>query len=410
MSQKRAFDVESIRQDFPALHQKVNGHPLVYVDNAATTQKPSAVIDAMTHYYEHDNANVHRGVHALSVRATEKYEAARLKIQRFIHAKHACECIFVRGTTEAINLVAQSFVLPRLLPGDEILITHLEHHANIVPWQLICERSGATLRVADISLSGEVKLDDFEKKLSKKTKFVAISHVSNALGTVNPIEVMIAKAKALDIPVLVDGAQAIAHERVDVQALGCDFYAFSAHKVYGPTGIGVLWGREALLNDMQPYQGGGEMISHVSFERSSYAPLPYKFEAGTPNIAGVIGLGAAIDYFTAFDFDVMTQYEQGLLAYATEGLLSLKGFRIVGTAKNKVPVLSMLHDSIHAHDIGTILDSEGIALRSGHHCAMPVMDFFGVAATARVSLSFYNTKEEVDRVIAALSHVNAIFA
>ncbi len=410
MSQKRAFDVESIRQDFPALHQKVNGHPLVYVDNAATTQKPSAVIDAMTHYYEHDNANVHRGVHALSVRATEKYEAARLKIQRFIHAKHACECIFVRGTTEAINLVAQSFVLPRLLPGDEILITHLEHHANIVPWQLICERSGAILRVADISLSGEVKLDDFEKKLSKKTKFVAISHVSNALGTVNPIEVMIAKAKALDIPVLVDGAQAIAHERVDVQALGCDFYAFSAHKVYGPTGIGVLWGREALLNDMQPYQGGGEMISHVSFERSSYAPLPYKFEAGTPNIAGVIGLGAAIDYFTAFDFDVMTQYEQGLLAYATEGLLSLKGFRIVGTAKNKVPVLSMLHDSIHAHDIGTILDSEGIALRSGHHCAMPVMDFFGVAATARVSLSFYNTKEEVDRVIAALSHVNAIFA
>ena len=410
MSQKRAFDVESIRQDFPALHQKVNGHPLVYVDNAATTQKPSAVIDAMTHYYEHDNANVHRGVHALSVRATEKYEAARLKIQRFIHAKHACECIFVRGTTEAINLVAQSFVLPRLLPGDEILITHLEHHANIVPWQLICERSGAILRVADISLSGEVKLDDFEKKLSKKTKFVAISHVSNALGTVNPIEVMIAKAKALDIPVLVDGAQAIAHERVDVQALGCDFYAFSAHKVYGPTGIGVLWGREALLNDMQPYQGGGEMISHVSFERSSYAPLPYKFEAGTPNIAGVIGLGAAIDYLTAFDFDVIAQYEQGLLAYATEGLLSLKGFRIVGTAINKVPVLSMLHDSIHAHDIGTILDSEGIALRSGHHCAMPVMDFFGVAATARVSLSFYNTKEEVDRVIAALSHVNAIFA
>lgn len=410
MPQNASFDVNTVRGDFPALHQSVKGHPLVYVDNAATTQKPLRVIQSMTDYYEHDNANVHRGVHALSVRATEKYEASRLKVQQFLHAKHACECIFVRGTTEAINLVAQSFVLPRLLPGDEILITHLEHHANIVPWQMICEQAGAILRVTDISLSGEVILDDFEKKLSKKTKFVAISHVSNALGTVNPLETMISKAKALDIPVLVDGAQAVAHKQIDVQALGCDFYAFSAHKLYGPTGVGVLWGREALLNEMKPYQGGGEMISYVSFEGTSYAPLPYKFEAGTPNIAGVIGLGAALDYFTALDFETMEAYEQGLLAYATTGILSLKGFRIVGTAAHKVPVLSLLHEHIHAHDIGTILDAEGIAIRSGHHCAMPIMDFFGVAATARVSLSFYNTKEEVDRVILALSHVNAIFS
>ena len=410
MQKNDKFDVERIRGDFPVLHQMVNGHPLVYVDNAATTQKPASVIDAMSQYYMQDNANVHRGVHALSVRATEKFEAARLKVQNFIHAQHAAECIFVKGATEAINLVANSFVKPRLSAGDEILITHLEHHANIVPWQMICEQTGAKLQVAAISASGEVLLDDFEKKLSKKTKFVSISHVSNALGTINPIEAMIAMAKAFDVPVLVDGAQAVAHVPVDVQALGCDFYVFSAHKIYGPTGVGVLWGKETLLNAMPPYQGGGEMISFVSFDKTTYAPLPYKFEAGTPNIAGVIGLGAALDYFTALDFKQIEQHEQRLLDYATEGLLSLKGFKVVGTAANKVPVISLLHDTIHAHDIGTILDSQGIALRSGHHCAMPVMDFYGVAATARISLSFYNTEEEVDRVIGALSHVNAIFA
>jgi cysteine desulfurase/selenocysteine lyase len=404
------LDIEAIRRDFPALHQAVHGHPLVYFDNAATTQKPAAVIDAMTSYYQHDNANVHRGVHALSARATEHYEAARQKIQRFIHAPSASECIFVRGTTEAINLVAQSCVRPKLSPGDEILITCMEHHSNIVPWQMIAEATGAVLKVAPITPAGEVLMDEFEKKLSSKTKFVSIGYASNALGTINPVKAMIEKAHAQGALVMLDGAQATAHIPIDVQALNCDFYAFSGHKMYGPTGIGVLWGREALLNEMRPYQGGGEMIRYVQFEHTEYAPLPHKFEAGTPNIAGVIGLGAAVDYLASLNMDAVHHYETELLDYATTAIQSLKGYRIVGTAHEKVPVISLVHDVVHSHDIGTILDSQGIALRSGHHCAMPLMDFLGLAATTRLSLSFYNTKAEIDRCMLVLDQVNEVFA
>ena len=381
-----------------------------YLDNAATTQKPKAVIDAITHYYQCDNANVHRGVHALSMRSTTQFEAAREKVCRFIHAHSVRECIFVRGTTEAINLVAQSFVLPRLSPGDEILITHMEHHANIVPWQLVCEKTGAQLQVAPISIEGELLLDEFEKKLSRKTKFVAINYVSNALGTINPVKKMIDMAHAVGAFVLLDGAQATAHVPVDVQALGCDFYAFSGHKMYGPTGIGVLWGRESLLEGMIPYQGGGEMINYVTFESTEYAPLPYKFEAGTPNIAGVIGLGAALDYLWSLDMEAITAYEAHLLDYATKAIQSVHGFHLIGTASEKVPIISFIHDTIHAHDVATILDSQGIAIRSGHHCAMPLMDFLQVSATNRVSLSFYNTTDEIDACVDALKKVCEVFA
>lgn len=404
------FDLEAVRRDFPILHQSVNNNPLVYFDNAATTQKPKAVIDAMTHYYEYDNANVHRGVHALSARATLKYENARNKVQRFINAKSACECIFVRGTTEGINLVANSFVLPRIKPGEEILITHMEHHSNIVPWQMVCQKTGARLHVAPISFDGEILLDEFEKKLTDNTKFVAISYASNALGTINPVKKMIEMAHAHGALVLLDGAQAAAHLPIDVQELDCDFFAFSAHKMYGPTGIGVVWGKQELLEDMIPYQGGGEMINYVTFEATEYAPLPYKFEAGTPNISGVIGLGAAIDYLMSLDMDAIAAYEAHLLEYATSALRSMKGFAIIGQAKNKVPVLSFVHGKIHAHDIGTILDSEGIATRSGHHCAMPLMSFFDVSATTRASLSFYNTIEEIDRCIEVLAKAEEVFA
>ncbi len=404
------LDIESIRQDFPILHQKVNGHDLIYFDNAATTQKPKAVIQAIQNYYEHDNANVHRGVHALSVRATELYEMARIKVRHFINAPSVKECIFVRGTTEAINLVAQSYVLPIIQPGDEILITYMEHHSNIVPWQMLCEKTGAILQVAPISLSGEVLLDEFEKKLSTKTKFVSLSYVSNALGTINPVKQMIEMAHAYGAKVLLDGAQATAHLPVDVQSLNCDFYAFSGHKMYGPTGIGVLWGREELLDQMYPYQGGGEMIYYVTFTKTEFAPIPQKFEAGTPNISGAIGLAAAIDYLTSLDVEAIANYEQYLLDYATVALNSLPSYRIIGTAQAKVPVISFLHDKIHAHDIGTIIDAEGIAIRSGHHCAMPLMDFYGVAATSRMSLSFYNTTQEIDRCIKALEKVNEVFA
>ena len=404
------FDVNAIRRDFPVLNQTVNGYPLVYFDNAATTQKPKAVIDAITHYYQCDNANVHRGVHALSMRSTTQFEAAREKVCRFIHAHSVRECIFVRGTTEAINLVAQSFVLPRLSPGDEILITHMEHHANIVPWQLVCEKTGAQLQVAPISIEGELLLDEFEKKLSRKTKFVAINYVSNALGTINPVKKMIDMAHAVGAFVLLDGAQATAHVPVDVQALGCDFYAFSGHKMYGPTGIGVLWGRESLLEGMIPYQGGGEMINYVTFESTEYAPLPYKFEAGTPNIAGVIGLGAALDYLWSLDMEAITAYEAHLLDYATKAIQSVHGFHLIGTASEKVPIISFIHDTIHAHDVATILDSQGIAIRSGHHCAMPLMDFLQVSATNRVSLSFYNTTDEIDACVDALKKVCEVFA
>lgn len=404
------LDMAAIRSQFPVLQQQVNDNPLVYFDNAATTQKPQAVIDAISHYYQHDNANVHRGVHALSARATIQFEEARNKVQRFINAPLASECIFVRGTTEAINLVAESLVAPTILPGDEILITHMEHHANIVPWQMVCRKTGAVLQVAPISLSGEILLDEFEKKLTHKTKFVSISYASNALGTINPVKKMIEMAHAHGALVLLDGAQATAHLPIDVQELGCDFYAFSAHKMYGPTGIGVLWGKQSLLDEMPPYQGGGDMIRIVTFEDTQYAPLPYKFEAGTPNIAGAIGLGAAIDYLASLDMHAIAAYESWLLNYATDALLSLNGFTIIGNAAQKVPVLSFVHHSIHAHDIGTILDSEGIAIRSGHHCAMPLMTFYNVAATTRISLSFYNTLEEIDRCMMALNKVTEVFA
>lgn len=409
MSQEK-FNPEAIRRDFPVLQQTVHERPLIYLDNAATTQKPNAVIEAIANYYSHDNANVHRSVHALSARATEQYEAAREKVKRFINAKQARECIFVRGTTEAINLVAQGFVASRILPDEEILITHMEHHSNIVPWQMVCKKTGAKLVVAPISLKGEILLDEFEKRLSSNTKFVAISYASNALGTINPVKKMIEMAHAHGAVVLLDGAQATAHLPIDVQDLGCDFYAFSGHKMYGPTGIGVLWGKESLLDSMAPYQGGGEMISYVTFESTEYAPLPYKFEAGTPNIAGVIGLSAALDYLSSLDMDAIAAYEAELLAYATDAMQSMKGFNIIGTAKDKVPIIAFVHGTIHAHDIGTILDSEGIAIRSGHHCAMPLMDFFEVAATSRISLSFYNTKHEIDQCMNALNKVKEVFS
>ena len=404
------LDLAAIRQDFPALNQSVNNHKLIYFDNAATTQKPKAVIDAITTYYSRDNANVHRSVHALSSRSTQQFEAAREKVQRFINANFSRECIFVRGTTEAINLVAHSFVMPRILPGEEILITHMEHHSNIVPWQILCKKTGAKLMVAPISLDGEVLLDEFEKKLSSNTKFVAINYVSNALGTINPVKKMIEMAHAHGALVLLDGAQATAHLPIDVQALNCDFYAFSGHKMYGPTGIGVLWGRESLLDSMAPYQGGGEMIKYVTFDATEYAPLPQKFEAGTPNIEGVIGLAAALDYLSSLDMEANAAYESHLLAYATAAIKSVKGFNLIGTAAEKVPIISFVHGKIHAHDIGTILDSEGIAIRSGHHCTMPLMDFYEVAATSRMSLSFYNTEDEIDECVKALHKVEEVFA
>jgi len=405
-----SFEIKKIRNEFPILNKKINDYDLIYFDNAATTQKPKAVIQALANYYEHDNANVHRGVHALSVRATEYYEEARAKIKRFINAKSIRECIFVRGTTEAINLVAQSLVAPRILPDEEILITYMEHHSNIVPWQMVCKQTGAKLQVAPISLSGDVLLDEFEKKLNENTKFVAISYASNALGTINPVKKMIEMAHAYGAEVLLDGAQATAHLPVDVQNLGCDFYAFSGHKMYGPTGIGVLWGKEELLENMSPYQGGGEMINYVTFETTEYAAIPQKFEAGTPNIAGAIGLGAAIDYLESLDLEAIAAYEAHLLNYATASIEAVKGFNIIGTAQHKVPIISFVHGKIHPHDIGTILDSEGIAIRSGHHCAMPLMDFYEVAATSRISLSFYNTTQEIDRCIAALKKVKEVFA
>ncbi len=404
------LDINAIRADFPVLHQTVNGYPLIYFDNAATTQKPQAVIDAITDYYRCDNANVHRGVHALSERSTLAFEAVREKVRRFIHGNSVRECVFVRGTTEAINLVAQRFVMPRLNPGDEVLITHMEHHSNIIPWQMICKQTGATLRVAPISIEGEILLDAFEQCLSKNTKFVSISYASNALGTINPVKKMIEMAHAHGAYVMLDGAQATAHFPIDVQALDCDFYAFSGHKLYGPTGIGVLWGRESLLESMPPWQGGGEMINYVTFESTEYAPLPYKFEAGTPNIAGVIGLGAALDYLWSLDLDAIVAYEAHLLAYATKAFKAVKGYNLIGTANEKVPVISFVHGTIHAHDVATILDSQGIAIRSGHHCAMPLMDFLQVAATTRVSLSFYNTEQEIDACAGAMQKVIEVFA
>ncbi|MFU8798050.1 MAG: aminotransferase class V-fold PLP-dependent enzyme [Gammaproteobacteria bacterium] len=404
------FDVESIRKDFPILDQKINGFPLVYLDNAATSQKPQYVIDVIENYYSYMNANVHRGVHFLSERATWAYEAVRDHVQHFINARSRSEIVFMKGTTDAINLVAQSYARPLLKPGDEIVITHMEHHSNIVPWQLVCEQTGAVLRVVPITDTGELILEEYEKYLTDKTKLVAVTHVSNSLGTINPVEKMITLAQAKHIPVLLDGAQAIVHLDVDVQKLKCDFYVFSGHKLFGPTGIGILYGKEELLTAMPPYQGGGEMIEQVSFtKKTTYKTIPYKFEAGTPHIEGVIGLGAALDYLSKLDRKAAHHHEQQLLKVATQKILEIPGVTIIGTAKEKIAILSFVMDSAHPHDISTILDHQGIAIRAGHHCTMPLMERLNLPATARASFAFYNTFEEVDEFIKGLLEVRKIF-
>ncbi len=405
-----AFDVEKVRGDFPILRQKIRGKALVYLDNAATSQKPQSVINAITRYYERDNANIHRGVHFLSEHATEEHEAARSAIQAFLNAAHSKEIIFVRGATEAINLVAQTYGRVHVGSGDEVLITAMEHHSNIVPWQLLCDEKGARLRVAPINDRGELLLDEFAALLGPQTKIVAVTHVSNALGSITPIRRMIHLAHAQNIPVLVDGAQAVPHLKVDVQALDCDFYAFSGHKVYGPTGIGVLYGKAALLDAMPPYQGGGDMISSVTFEKTIFNKLPFKFEAGTPDISGAIGLGAAIRYLDGIGIDNVAAHEHDLLALATQRLAAIPGIRLIGTAQEKAGVLSFVMEGIHPHDIGTILDQEGIAIRTGHHCSQPVMERFGIPATARASFALYNTREEVDALVAGIEKVREVFA
>jgi cysteine desulfurase / selenocysteine lyase len=402
------FDVEKLRADFPILREVVNGRPLVYLDNAATSQKPESVIRALVHYYRHDNANIHRGVHLLSQRATEEYEAARGKVKGFLGARETREIVFVRGATEAINLVAQTYGREHIGAGDEVLITAMEHHSNIVPWQILCQEKGATLCVAPINDSGELQIEEFERLLGPRTKMISVAHVSNALGTINPVKRIVRLAHAMKVPVLVDGAQAVPHQPVDVQDLDCDFYVFSGHKVYGPTGIGALYGKAALLDEMPPYQGGGDMISSVTFEKTIYNKVPHKFEAGTPDIAGVIGLGAAIDYVTDVGIDAIGAHEHELLGYATGKVGELEGVRLVGTAREKAAVLSFVMDGIHPHDIGTILDQEGIAVRTGHHCAQPVMDRFGIPATVRASFGLYNTREEIDALVAGIQKVQEI--
>ena len=406
----KAFDVHRVREDFPILKEKMHGKPLVYLDNAASSQKPQCVLDALTHYYAHDNANVHRGVYLLSERATQAYEDARVKVQRFIRAKEAREVIFVRGTTEAINLVAASYGRQHVGPGDEVLITWMEHHSNIVPWQILCEEKGAHLRVAPITDEGELRLDEFERMLTPRTKLVSVVHVSNTLGTINPVRAIIDMAHRRKVPVLLDGAQAAPHFPVDVQSLDCDFYAFSGHKLYGPTGIGVLYGKAGLLDNMPPYQGGGDMISAVTFAKTTYNTLPYKFEAGTPNIAGAVGLGAAIDYVSELGLDAIAAYEGGLLEYATEALAEIPGVRLIGTARERAGAISFVLDGVHPHDVGTVLDQEGIAIRTGHHCTQPLMDRFGVPATARAALAIYNTREEIDSLVRGLYLVKEMFA
>jgi cysteine desulfurase/selenocysteine lyase len=413
MSQAQKKEMPSLdgyRSDFPALQQDVNGHPLAYLDSAASAQQPAVVIDTVARYQRHDHANVHRGVHTLSHRATDAYEGARDKLQAFINANNRSEIVLTSGTTESINLVAQSYCRPRLQPGDEILITHLEHHANIVPFQLVTEQTGATLVVAPIDDDGALQWDAFAALVNDNTKLIAVAHVANALGTINPVDDIIALAKSRDIPVLLDGAQGVPHMAIDVQALGCDFYAFSGHKMFGPTGTGVLYGRESLLDEMPPYQGGGDMILEVSFDGTTYNELPYKFEAGTPNISGVIGLGAAVDYLQAIGMDRIAEHERELLGYMMNELGSIDGVRLIGTAANKASVQSFLVDDIHPHDLGTILDHQGVAIRTGHHCAMPVMDFYGVPGTARASLGLYNNKADVDQLVAAIGKAKQIFS
>jgi cysteine desulfurase/selenocysteine lyase len=396
------WDVERIRQDFPALHQQVHGKPLVYLDNAATTQKPQAVIDALTTYYTRDNANIHRGVHLLSERATDAYESARRRIQRHLNAASPREIVFVRQATEAINLVAASFGRKAVGAGDEIVISAIEHHANIVPWQMLCEEKGARLKVVPVDDRGDLIIDEYARLLGPRTRLVAITQVSNALGTITPIEEIIRLAHRENIPVLVDGAQAAPHQAVDVRALDCDFFVFSGHKTYGPTGIGVLYGKETWLERMPPYQGGGDMIKMVTFEKTIYNDLPYKFEAGTPHIAGAIGLATALDYLDGLGLDRIAAWEHELLEYGTELLQAVPGVRLIGTARRKAAVLSFVLDGIHPHDVGTILDHEGVAVRAGHHCAMPVMDRFGVPATVRASLGLYNTPAELDTLATAV--------
>ena len=402
--------VASRRIDFPALNQDINGHPIVYLDSAASAQQPMAVLQAVADYQQHDHANVHRGVHALSHRATDAYEGARDKIQGFINAANRSEVVLTSGTTESVNLVAQSFCRPRVGAGDKILISLLEHHSNIVPWQLLCEQTGAELAVAPIDELGQLDLEKFTKLLDETVRFIAIGHVSNALGTINPVKDIIARARRMSIPVLLDGAQAVPHMSVDVQDLDCDFYAFSGHKMFATTGTGVLYGRESLLEEMPPYQGGGDMILEVSFDGTTYNELPYKFEAGTPNISGVVGLGAAIDYLQSIGMSNISNYEHELLVYLTEQLRQIDGIRLIGTADNKASVQSFMLDDIHPHDLGTILDHQGIAIRTGHHCAMPVMDYFGVPGTARASLALYNNKADIDRLVSGLIKAKQIFS
>jgi cysteine desulfurase/selenocysteine lyase len=409
-TQAGALDIEKIRADFPILHQMVHGKQLVYLDNAATSQKPRAVIDAITRYYEGTNSNIHRGVHFLSEHATAEYEAARETAQKFVNAAKAHEIIFVRGTTEGINLVAQTYGRAQIHQDDEVLITAMEHHSNIVPWQILCDERGAKLRVAPINDRGELLLDEFARLLGPRTKLAAFTHVSNALGTINPVKRMIELAHGKNIPVLIDGAQAAPHIAVDVQALDCDFYTFSGHKVYGPTGIGVLHGKSALLEAMPPYQGGGDMISSVTFEKTTYNKLPYKFEAGTPDIAGVIGLGAALSYVNGLGIENIAAHEHELLTYATEKISAVPGVSLIGTAKERAGVVSFVVEGVHPHDVGTILDQEGIAIRTGHHCSQPVMERFGIPATARASFAVYNTFGEIDTLVRGIGKVREVFA
>ncbi len=408
-TEARRHDIQKIREDFPVLHQKVNGRPLVYLDNAATTQKPRAVIEAIGHFYTKDNSNVHRGVHTLSGRATDAYEKSRVKVQQFINARKSHEIIFVRGTTEGINLVANSFGRARIEAGDEILVTTMEHHANIVPWQILCKERGAHLRIAPITDRGEIILEAYEELITPRTKLAAIVHVSNALGTVNPIKRMVDIAHSRGVPALVDGAQSAPHMRVDVQELGCDFFAFSSHKMYGPTGIGALYGRAELLDSMPPYEGGGDMIQKVTFEKTTYNKLPYKFEAGTPNIAGAVGFGATIDYLNDIGQAEAAAHESDLLASAIEGLSGIRGLRIIGTAENRAGAISFVIEGVHPHDVGTVLDLEGVAIRTGHHCCQPTMERFGVPATCRASFGLYNTRGDVDALVSGVLKARELF-
>jgi cysteine desulfurase/selenocysteine lyase len=404
------FDVHKVRADFPILARKVRGKALVYLDNAATTQKPQAVIDAMVRYYTAENANIHRGVHTLSEQATESYEQSRLTVQRSLNAAEPREIVFVRGATEGINLVAQTWGRANIGRGDEIVISAMEHHSNIVPWQILCEQQGANLRVAPVNDAGELLFDEFEKLLGPKTKLVAMAHVSNALGTVNPVRKIVEAARRCNARVLLDGAQAVPHMTVDVRAIDCDFYVFSGHKVYAPTGIGILYGKAELLEAMPPYQGGGDMISSVTFEKTLYNRLPHKFEAGTPHVSGAIGLGAALEYVNSLGMGSIARHEKQVLAYGTKRLLEIPGLRLIGTAREKEGILSFVMEGIHPHDIGTILDQEGIAIRTGHHCAQPLMERFGVPATARASLALYNTMEEMDALASGLHKVREVLA